>query len=91
MNFGGVGLFFIMSEALLWHNYKKDFKLKLFYEKRIQRIFLPQWIGFIVAFIIVYVMNSEIVKSNPSGILISFMGLNYCNKPWDSLGINTYG
>lgn len=85
----GVGLFFILSGALMHHLYIDKINIKEFYKKRFLRICIPQWIAFIAAFSIIYTINQSIIKSNKIGILISFLGLNYCDIPWKYIGINT--
>ena len=90
LNFGGVGvgLFFILSGALLIRNHINDFFVGTFYKRRVLRIYIPQWIGFIMAFLCTYTVNANIVHVDKMGFLISLMGMNYCNIPWSWMEIN---
>ena len=73
----GIALFFTLSGALLMHSYRKNFDIKTFYKKRILRVFIPHWIAFIYGFLILYGLNDNIIKVDPIGIFISFLGLGF--------------
>lgn len=83
----GVALFFILSGSVLLIS--KNYTLRQFYKKRLLRISVPQWIGFILAVLATYIVNDRVLKLNVLGIVISFLGLNYYGEPWNSLGIST--
>lgn len=90
----GVGLFFILSGALLWHNYgdEEKFSTVAFFKKRIIRICIPLWISFVVSLLITSISNStyiNYVKENPLGCMISFLGFNFAGDLWNRIGINT--
>ncbi len=86
----GTGLFYILSGAVLWNNYRSVFSTNSFYRKRALRLLIPQWIGFITSFLIEWTRNSSIFQIySPAGIIISFMGLNYSGLCWEPLGIIT--
>ncbi len=92
INWGGVGvaLFFMLSGALLFKRYEDNIQLSSFYTKRFLRIEIPQWIGFLSAFALVYCVRKEISNTDPIGIFISFLGLNYFGAPWrEYLGVET--
>ncbi|MCM1324608.1 MAG: acyltransferase family protein [Acetobacter sp.] len=84
---GGVALFFILSGAVLIARYRDDFNFKEFYAKRFIRICVPQWIGFIGAFLLCFVVNKNIINFDWRGMVISFLGLNYTSLSWAELGI----
>lgn len=84
---GGVALFFILSGAVLYCRYKTEFNLSEFYSKRFIRICLPQWIGFIGAFLLCFTFNKNILNFDWRGLIISFLGLNYSSASWAELGI----
>ena len=88
IGFGGLGvaLFFILSGALLYKKYKDQFNLPMFYYKRFLRIEIPQWIGFICAFALMYCLRPKNGADIP-GIIISFFGLNYSGIFWNHLNI----
>ena len=83
----GVALFFILSGALLIKRYKDQFILSEFFYKRFMRIEIPQWIGFICAFALMYCLRPYIVNTDFLGIAISFLGLNYSAELWNHLNI----
>lgn len=92
INFGGTGvaLFFILSGALLIKRYKVQFTLSEFFYKRFIRIEIPQMIGFICAFALMYCITPHIIHINPWGIFVSLLGLNY-GALWQSLHLNIGG
>ena len=83
----GVALFFILSGALLIKRYKEQFTLSEFFYKRFMRIEIPQWIGFICAFALMYCVKPYIINTDFLGIIISFLGLNYSTELWDHFNI----
>lgn len=83
----GVALFFILSGALLIKRYKERFILSEFFYKRFMRIELPQWIGFICAFALMYCVRPYIINTDFLGIFISFLGINYSAELWSHLNI----
>ena len=83
----GVGLFFLLSGALLIRGYKEQINTIHFYKKRLLRICVPNIIGFNAALLVTYVINSDIVKSDKIGMLISAVGLNFFNL-WKYIGIS---
>lgn len=90
----GVGLFFILSGALLWHNYgdEEKFSTIVFFKKRIIRICIPLWISFVVSLLISSISNGgyiNYVKENLLGCIISFFGFNFAGDLWNRIGINT--
>lgn len=86
----GVALFFILSGSLLTLHGGDTYKgTRGFYKKRIMRICIPQWLGFIGLFILMYVVDRNIIYTDKIGMFISFLGINYCNLPWGYFGINT--
>lgn len=90
----GVGLFFILSGALLWHNYgdEEKFSTIVFFKKRIIRICIPLWISFVVSLLISSISNGtyiNYVKENPLGCMISFLGFSFAGDLWNRMGINT--
>lgn len=92
INWGSVGvaLFFMLSGALLFKRYENNIQLGNFYTKRFLRIEIPQWIGFLSAFALVYCVRIEILNTDPIGIFISFLGLNYFGVPWiEYFGVKT--
>ena len=89
--FVGVALFFVLSGALLWKNYKEEINVVQFYRKRILKIWIPQWIAFGAAFGIMYIVQPEYIRSGvqagiPS-LIVSFLGLNFDGILWNSIGI----
>lgn len=83
----GVALFFILSGALLIKRYKEQFTLSEFFYKRFMRIEIPQWIGFICAFALMYCVRPYIINTDFLGIFISFLGLNYGAELWKHFDI----
>ena len=83
----GVALFFILSGALLIKKYKAQFILSEFFYKRFMRIEIPQWIGFICAFALMYCVRPYIINTDFLGVAISFLGLNYSGEFWNHLNI----
>lgn len=87
----GVGVFFILSGALLHRTNKDNFSIALFYKKRVIRILIPYWISFACALPITYITYPNIVmdilRCKGAGQLISIMGLGYCSGFWDQFGI----
>lgn len=77
---GGIGvvLFFCLSGSLLIKNYRENFKVRSFIKKRLIRIYIPQFITYMLAFIIWSIVYSSIytIKSIP-GILVSLFGMDY--------------
>lgn len=89
--FVGVALFFILSGALLWKNYKEEINTVQFYRKRILKIWIPQWIAFVVTFGIMYIVQPDYIRSGvqagiPS-LIVSFLGLNFDGTLWNPIGI----
>lgn len=85
---GGVALFFLLSGAVLINRYRTDLNIKTFFTKRFLKICIPQWIGFLAAFWLVFILNKNIIHSEVLGTLISFLGLNYSSAFWNGLGIH---
>lgn len=90
----GVGLFFILSGALLRHNYgdEEKFSTIVFLKKRIIRICIPLWISFVASLLISSIANGtyiNYVKENPLGCMISFLGFSFAGDLWNRIGINT--
>lgn len=91
LSFGAIGvcLFFMLSGAVLLMTSKDNIKLKNFYKKRLLKISIPQWISFIISLVAIYTIDKNILHTNVFGIIISFLGLNYCGKPWNHFGIHS--
>ena len=91
LSFGAIGvcLFFMLSGAVLLMTSKDNIKLKDFYKKRLLKISIPQWISFTISLVAIYTVDKNILHTNVFGIIISFLGLNYCGKPWNHLGIHS--
>ena len=91
LSFGAIGvcLFFMLSGAVLLMTSKDNIKLKDFYKKRLLKISIPQWISFTISLVAIYTIDKNILHTNVFGIIISFLGLNYCGKPWNHLGIHS--
>lgn len=92
MGGAGVGLFFMLSGALLYKSSKETFSLQTFYKKRALRILIPYWIASVVAIPIMYItwpgIISAIINNRVSGNIIAFLGLNYSGeKFWSLFGI----
>ena len=87
----GVGLFFILSGAVLWKSNQNEFSLKKYYSKRLLRLMVPQWVGFIIAFFVIFIFNGEIAYDikNQYGIctFASFMGFSYVSAFWRQFGL----
>lgn len=83
INFGsiGVGLFFILSGALLINKYIDDINIKEFYKKRIIRIFIPFWITYIIFYLLTAIINIDIINYDKIGILCSLLGLDLFGEP----------
>lgn len=86
----GVALFFILSGAVLTLSSKKEFDIFNHYEKRLTRIWFPQWIGFICAYLLLYARNGKLLNTDIFGHIISFLGLNYASESWQSIGIKVF-
>ena len=88
----GVGVFFILSGALLNKKNKDDFSIALFYKKRVIRILIPYWIAFTIALLLTYITYPNIVKDvlrcKGTGLLVSITGLTYSADFWKQFGIN---
>lgn len=98
MTFGniGVALFFMLSGALLWANYQYEFDTLIFYKKRLLKICIPQYIGFIGAIIVSYITYSGYISNlihggikSWIGFFLSFFGLTLAGNVYDVLGIST--
>ena len=91
LSFGAIGvcLFFMLSGAVLLMTSKDNIKLKDFYKKRLLKISIPQWISFTISLVAIYTVDKNILHTNVFGIIISFLGLNYCGKPWNHFGIHS--
>ena len=84
----GVGLFFILSGALMIRGNREELNVLSFYKKRSLRICVPNSLGFMGALMATYVINADIVKRDKIGMLLSALGLNFFN-PWsDFFGIS---
>ena len=78
----------MLSGAVLMMT-NNDNSVCYFYRKRLIKIEIPQIIGFIIAFLAMYVVNKTVIRStNITGFFISALGLNSC-IPWRSIGVNT--
>ena len=85
----GVALFFMLSGAVLMMT-NKDKSILYFYKKRLIKIEIPQIIGFLIAFLAMYIVNKTIITStNIAGFLISAFGLNSSCIPWRNFGVHT--
>ena len=86
----GVGLFFILSGALLWKVNAKSFSIKEFYRKRAFRIFVPYWIGIAMILPIMYIVQKDIffhIQQAGAGNIIPLIGLYFCVEFWEQFGV----
>ena len=88
----GVALFFILSGALKWNNYRLSFSTLKFYKKRFLKLCIPLYIGFIGAILVSYIVfPDKVLVSNKNGyigIIISFLGLNFDGSLWGKFGLS---
>ena len=84
----GVAMFFMLSGAMMLHTTGDDFHPLSFYRKRLIRIWIPQWIGFIAAFLVNMIFNPYLFNFKPTELLIAFLGLNYAHEFWGQFGLN---
>ena len=86
----GVGIFFILSGALLHHNYKDKIDIKSFYKKRLVRIYIPIFISYIFLFGLTYIFNPSIIYFRKISILLSFFGLDFFGELlWNTIHVGT--
>ena len=86
----GVGLFFILSGALLWKGNKKELPIKNFYRKRTFRIFIPYWISYVSVLPIIYLVAQNTFRyilNCGVGNVIPIFGLYYSVDFWKQLNI----
>lgn len=86
----------MLSGALLWANYQYEFDTLIFYKKRLLKICIPQYIGFIGAIIVSYITYSGYISNlihggikSWIGFFLSFFGLTLAGNVYDVLGIST--
>jgi peptidoglycan/LPS O-acetylase OafA/YrhL len=70
------------------NRYRDKLNWRSFYFKRFLRISIPQWIGFIVAFLIMFIVKKNLIHSEFLGTVVSFLGVNYAHDFWSNMGIS---
>lgn len=86
----GVGLFFVLSGALLWKTYKEELPVMVFYKKRISRIFIPYWLAYVLVLPIVYLGTQNIfsyILNCGFRNVIPLLGLCYSREFWEQFNI----
>lgn len=82
----GVALFFMLSGAVLIMTNKDS--ISEFYKKRLLRIEIPQILGFLVSFWVVFIVNKSIIHRDLFSLLISVLGLNYSSSVWNQINVH---